>query len=100
MGSTVAQTLANVMPSYFKIFILLPSDKNVLWSRAYHLQFGTWWGAGEGAMEFIPASRGQVMQNRRAGAAVGAAAVGAAAVGAAAVGAATAAAGTCRGRWA
>lgn len=46
VGSAVAQTLANVTPSYFKIFILLPSDKNVLWSGAYHLQFGTWWGGG------------------------------------------------------
>lgn len=54
MGRAVAQTLANVMLSYFKIFILLPSDKNVQ-SRAYHVQFGIR-GAGEGATEFIPMS--------------------------------------------
>lgn len=44
VGSVVSQTLVNVTSSYFKVFILLPSDKNVLWSKAYHVQFGTWGG--------------------------------------------------------
>lgn len=45
VGRAVARTLANVTLSYFKIFfILLPSDKNALWSRAYRVQFGTYWG--------------------------------------------------------
>lgn len=63
MGRVVARTLANVMLSYFKTFILLPSDKNALWSRAYHVPLGTWW-AGEGMTEFVPVSWRQAMQSR------------------------------------
>lgn len=54
----------NVTLSYLKFFISLPSDKNVLWSRAHHVQCGTR-GATEEAKEFIPLSWGQAMQQQR-----------------------------------
>lgn len=63
MGSAVAQTLANVMVSYFKIFILLPSDKHVLWSRADHVHLGTW-GLARGDAAY-PLCWGQVMQSQQ-----------------------------------
>ena len=56
VGRAVVQTLANVTLSYFKLFISLPSDKNVLWSRAYHGLFGTW-GGQRGADRVCPAGR-------------------------------------------
>ena len=69
VGRAVAQTLANVTLSYFKLFISLPSDKNVLWSRAYHGLFGTW-GASEGPTGSVPRAGGAAMVGA-AGAATG-----------------------------